>query len=270
MTAPTDMRVVTSARLRWHGAQIAWNVMPFVVLVLAWYLLAISGTIPSVWLPSPTDVFTALRRMVQSGEYARDIEVSLRRLTLGFILSAGLGVSLGIIMGIWPKIGAAIMPLASFFSALSGIVWVPIAILWFGLGSATVAFIIWNSMFWVVLFNTLLGVQSVPAIYESALLTMGGRKARVVRDVVIPGALPNIVTGFRLGLGFGWRGLISAEIFAASSGLGFQIYNASYYLHTDVVIGVLITIGVIWLAIDRLCLAPLEKRTIQRWGSVRS
>ncbi len=265
-TAVTLRRPSSRVRLRRGLSKAAWNVAPFITLVVVWQAISTLRLVPRVWLPPPTGVLTALEDLVSSGQYFGAIGASLLRLMTGFIVSAIVGVALGMAMGIRRGLADALMPLVSFMSAISGIIWVPLAILWFGLGPMTINFIVWNSIVWVVLFNTLVGVRSVPKIYESALLTMGGRRLRVIRDVLIPGALPNIVTGFRLGMGFGWRGLIAAEIFAASSGLGFLIFNASYYLKTDVVISALITIGVVWLATDRLLLAPLEKLTIRRWG----
>jgi NitT/TauT family transport system permease protein/taurine transport system permease protein len=114
-----------------------------------------------------------------------------------------------------------------------------------------------------------LGVRSVPRIMEQAVRTLGGGYAVLIRDVFVPGALPHIMSGVRSGLGFGWRALIAAELIAATSGLGFLIYDASNFLRSDkILVGILI-IGAIWMVLDNVVLKPLERRTVERWGTVR-
>jgi len=159
-------------------------------------------------------------------------------------------------------------PIVGFFNALSGIAWLPLAITWFGLGWTSVTFIMFNTIFFLVFFNTLVGVRAVPRIFEQAVLTMGGSRRDVIWEVLIPGALPSVVTGIRMSIGFGWRALIAAEMIATSTGLGFLIYNGANFLQSDTILVGIIVIGVLWLLTDRLLLRPLERRTIERWGLV--
>jgi taurine transport system permease protein len=100
------------------------------------------------------------------------------------------------------------------------------------------------------------------------VLTLGGGQRHVIFHVMLPGALPSIVTGIRMSIGFGWRALIAAEMIATSTGLGFLIYNAANFHQTDTILVGILTIGVLWLATDRLVLQPLERRTVERWGLV--
>ncbi|MEV5009228.1 ABC transporter permease subunit [Streptomyces sp. NPDC055692] len=95
---------------------------------------------------------------------------------------------------------------------------------------------------------------------------MGTGRLRMFWEVLLPGALPSIVTGLRIGLGYGWRGLVAAEIIASNAGLGYALFQAQKYFQTDVIIASMVIIGVLWLLMDRLLLAPLERRTIERWG----
>jgi NitT/TauT family transport system permease protein/taurine transport system permease protein len=113
-------------------------------------------------------------------------------------------------------------------------------------------------------------VRTVPRIFEQAVQTMGGSRRHVIVQVLIPGALPSIVTGLRLSIGFGWRALIAAEMIATSTGLGCLIFNAANFHQTDAILVGTITIGLLWLATDRFLLLPLERRTIERWGLVSS
>lgn len=264
----TWLRIPTTTAVRSLASHVTWFVFPYTVLLVVWSAVSAAEIVPRVWLPRPADVWDALQSLVASGTYLENIEVSLGRLMLGFAVSAALATSLGMFMGLRRGLADFVGPVVSFLNALSGIVWIPIAILWFGLGTATITFVIWNSMFFIILLNTLVGVKSVPRVYESALLTMGATRWRLIRDVMLPGALPNIVAGLRLGMGFGWRALIAAEMFAASSGLGYMIFNASYYFRSDVILVGLFTIGTIWLITDRVILVPFESWTVRRWGLV--
>jgi taurine transport system permease protein len=241
---------------------------PFVVLIAIWYAVAVSGRVPRNFLPSPLAVVQAFGELASDGRLARNIGDSAGRLVLGVVLSVVMGVSFGLLLGLHRGIAEFFEPLFSFMNALSGIAWVPLALVWFGIGPASVTFILWNSIFFLVLFNTMLGVKAVPRIFESAVLTLGGSRWRVVRDVMLPGAMPNIVLGLRMGIGFGWRALIAAEFIGASTGLGFMIFDASYFHRSDVILVGIIVIGLIWLITDRLLLVPLERWTIERWGLV--
>ncbi|MCS6779252.1 MAG: ABC transporter permease subunit, partial [Geminicoccaceae bacterium] len=124
--------------------------------------------------------------------------------------------------------------------------------------------------FFVVAYNTLLGVSTIPIELRRAAASLGAGRLAIVREVLLPGALPNIVTGIRTGLGFAWRGLIAAEMIATSTGLGYMLFLARDFYRTEVIVLGMILVGSIWLALDRLLLAPLERRTIERWGLVRA
>jgi taurine transport system permease protein len=249
---------------------IAWAVLPFVLLILIWYALFAVGFVSRVWLPSPLATWQALWGMITSGELVGDIGASIGRLTFAYVISAVMGIGIGLLVGIKRGFAEFVLPPISFLNGLSGLAFIPLAILWFGIGDPAVTFVVWNSVFFLVLYNTITGVQAVPKVYESAILTMGGGRWRLIRDVLIPGSLPNIVTGLRLGMGFAWRALIAAEIFAARDGLGHLIYISSYYLQTPRILAGLIVIGIIWLITDKLIFVPVERWTIQRWGMVTS
>ena len=107
-------------------------------------------------------------------------------------------------------------------------------------------------------------------VQTCALPILGGSRRHVIFQVLIPGALPSIVTGIRMSIGFGWRALIAAEMIATTTGLGFLIYNAANFHQSDTILVGIVTIGLLWLATDRLVLQPLERRTIERWGLVSS
>ncbi len=265
MARPRRRVLVGLKRRTWS---ITSALFPFAVLLAVWQLVTMARLVPTAFLPTPYQVVNAWVDIVKDGTYFNHVSASLARVGIGFTVSAGLGIAIGVLMGLRRGIAEFVQPLASFLNALSGIAWVPLAITWFGLGPVAVTFIIWNSIFFLILFNTVVGIKAVPMIYENAVLTLGGNRWHVVTQVLIPGALPNMVTGLRMGMGFGWRALIAAEMIAAPSGLGFMIFNARDYRRTDLILVGIVTIGLIWLGTNRLLLVPLERWTIERWGMV--
>jgi taurine transport system permease protein len=243
---------------------------PFVVLVAAWALVTRTGLVPSLFLPPPLDVARVAWELARDGSLWINIAASLGRVLLGIVASVPLAVGLGVVVGLNRRLAPVVEPIVGFFNALSGIAWLPLAITWFGLGWTSVTFIMFNTIFFLVFFNTLVGVRAVPRIFEQAVRTLGGSRRHIILQVLIPGALPSIVTGIRMSIGFGWRALIAAEMIATSTGLGFLIYNAANFHQSDTILVGIVTIGLLWLATDRLVLQPLERRTIERWGLVSS
>jgi taurine transport system permease protein len=243
-------------------------VLPFVGLVLVWYgVSAVVDPRPAV-LPKVDRVGETLVDLVQDGSLRRHVLASLERLLLGVVVGTVTGVAAGVLAGLNRRVAELLNPLVLFFGALSGIVWIPLAIAWLGIGQAMAVFIIWNSVFFLVFGNTLLGVQMVPVILENGVRTLGAGRLRTIWQVTLPGALPNVISGVRSGIGFGWRALIAAEIVGASSGLGQMVYEAANFHRSDVIIVGSLVIGLIGVAMDRWILAPLERRTIERWGMV--
>lgn len=240
------------------------------VLVAAWALVTRAGIAPPLFLPSPMDVARVAWELARDGSLWVNIAASLGRVLLGIVASVPLAVGLGVVVGLNRRLAPVVEPIVGFFNALSGIAWLPLAITWFGLGWTSVTFIMFNTIFFLVFFNTLVGVRAVPRIFEHAVRTLGGSRRHVIVQVLIPGALPSIVTGIRMSIGFGWRALIAAEMIATSTGLGFLIYNAANFHQSDTILVGIVTIGLLWLATDRLVLQPLERRTIERWGLVSS
>ena len=241
---------------------------PFAALVVAWALVTRTGLVAPLFLPPPGDVVRTAWELGRDGSLWVNIAASLGRLLLGIAVSVPLAVALGVLVALNRRLAPVVEPIVGFFNALSGIAWLPLAITWFGLGWTSVTFIMCNTIFFLVFFNTLVGVRAVPRLFENAVRTMGGSRRHVILQVLIPGALPSIVTGFRMAIGFGWRALIAAEMIATSTGLGFLIYNAANFHQSDTILVGIITIGLLWLATDRLVLQPLERRTIERWGLV--
>jgi taurine transport system permease protein len=242
--------------------------IPFVGLLVIW-VVSWQVTQPALGtFPSVARVIDTLVELAANGELWANVAASMSRWGISLVLAVGLGVALGVLAGLNRFMAMFFEPLATFFTAMSGIVWLPLAFVWFGFGTATIVFVIWNSMFFLVFANTLLGVRSVPTVLEDSIRTLGGGRYEVVRNVILPGALSHIMSGVRAGLGFGWRALIAAEIIGASAGLGAMIFHATEFLRSDIIVAGNLVIGTIGMSIDLLVLAPIERRTIERWGLV--
>jgi NitT/TauT family transport system permease protein/taurine transport system permease protein len=265
--AIADRRAQALKRRRWLGAFLR-GASPFALLLALWYWLTARGVLPPIFLPSPAEVARVVWEMVRDGSLPAHVGASLGRVLVGLVVSVPLGIGLGVVMGFRRGVARAVEPVASFLNSLSGIAWLPLAITWFGIGWVSVTFILFNTIFFLVLFNTLVGVRGVPRIFEHGLLTLGGRRRHIIFQVLIPGALPSIVTGIRMSMGFGWRAILAAEMISSTNGLGFLIYNAANFHQTDTIIAGILIIGSIWLVTDRLLLVPIERWTVERWGLV--
>lgn len=253
----------------WRGGAIVRSAIPFLLLLLLWHGLVSGFAVSPLVFPSLPAVARAALEGLRDGSLLLHLAASLMRIALGTAIALVLAVPLGMAMGVSRAVAIFFTPLLRFFSVLAGIAWIPIATLWFGYGFGAIVFVIVNAVFFVVAYNTLLGVATIPIELRRAAASLGARRLAMVREVLLPGALPNIVTGIRTGLGFAWRALIAAEMIATSSGLGYMLFLARDFYRTEVIVLGMILIGCTWLALDRLILAPLERRTIERWGIVR-
>jgi NitT/TauT family transport system permease protein/taurine transport system permease protein len=242
---------------------------PLGLLLLVWVLAV--RLVPAVArvFPSVEDVALAGVQGVRDGTLLHHVGQSLLRVAVGTGLAVVVSVPLGVLMSVSRPVSALLTPLFRFFSVLAGIAWIPIATLWFGYGFGAITFVIFNAVFFVVTYNTLLGVASIPRPLRYAAASLGAGPGRMLVEVLLPGALPNIVTGIRTGMGYAWRGLIAAEMIATNAGLGYMLFLARDFYRTEVIVLGMILIGALWLLLDRLLLAPLERATIERWGLVR-
>jgi taurine transport system permease protein len=268
--APSTGPVPPPPRVNRRGRKLAAlsPALPFLGLVVIWYVAWIVFEPRPAVLPAPQQMLRTATGLISDGTLLRNIYASVERLLLGSVVGILTGVAAGVLAGLNKRVAAFFNPLVVFFSSLSGIVWLPLALVWLGIGRAMVVFIIWNSVFFLVFSNTMLGVQMVPVALEHGVRALGASRSRTIWQVTLPGAMPHIIAGIRAGFGFGWRALIAAELIGATSGLGQMIYSATNFHRSDIIIIGSITIGVIGVAMDRLLLARLERRTVERWGMV--
>lgn len=246
-------------------------VRPFVsAVIIAVIWSALAWIVPEQILPRIPAVLAAGGALVAKGILPDYVQESLRHLLVASVAGVVIAVPAGLVLGMSRRVAAFFSPLLSFFASLSGIAWLPMMLVWFGFNAKTIVISINYTVIFPVMYATLLGARTVPEVYVNAVRTMGGGRWTVIRDVIVPGALPNIITGVRLGIAYGWRALIAAEMLVAANGLGFLIFNARSVGDLSSVIFGMLVIGTLWLAMDRLILRPIEVATIERWGLMRT
>lgn len=257
-------------QLRWRWVMQP-GLLPLLVVIVVWVLLPQFLSIPSYKFPTFTQVVSDLWTLTSNGTLPGALAASLVRLVVAFGIGSALGVIVGLGITLSNRLRTFLLPLIAFFNSIAGIAWIPMAIAWFGFGNGPVLFVIANNIFFVVVYNTILGARSIPAVLFDGVRVLGGsRRSVLVREVLLPGAMVGVLSGLRTGLAFGWRALIAVELIAASSGLGYVSIQASRLYDGATVVSVIVVIGVVWLAMDRFFLRPLETRTIVRWGMISS
>jgi ABC-type nitrate/sulfonate/bicarbonate transport system permease component len=245
------------------------GLVPFGLALSIWAILPLAIDYPSYMLPPLPDVWIHLREIAADGTLAGHIAGSLGRLALGFALGAGIAVPLGIAIALNRHVADTLKPLLTFLQSIAGIAWVPLAIIWFGIGIGSVVFVIANTIFFAMLYNTVIGVQAIPQALHRAVRSLGGRGLSLATVLILPGALVQLIVGFRTAMAYGWRALVAGEMIAGTNGLGYMTIEAVQWYRTETVLIGMIAIGLIWLVMDRLVFVPLERATVQRWGIVQ-
>ena len=244
------------------------TVAPFAVLVAAWWIVTELQVFPPVFLPGPMKVLHTFGSLVYTGILPEYLQDSIVRLAVGAFWGIALGIPLGLLVGLNARAHQALWPLLLFFQAIGDIAWLPILVIWFGYGLTTMTIIIVYTVIFPVILNTVLGVRSIPIAMHRAALSLGASRPRLLWEVVLPGALPNIMTGLRNGLGYGWRALIATEIIVGTSGIGFLMFDARRAGSVVEILLGMIILGILWYIVDGWILAPIERATGQRWGLV--
>ena len=244
----------------------ARGVAGVLLLLVAWQASVPLVGMSSYFYPSPADVYRAFVDLVRKGILPLYLADSMGRYAIGLVAGAVLGIVFGVLIGMHRRIALALSPLLKFLFAIVEVAWIPIFVVWFGYGIETIVLALVYVVFFPVMYNTLLGVRTAPQILVNAVRSLGASHWQVLRLVILPSALPGIITGLRLGAGFAFRGLVFAEMVAAKTGIGYLIFEGAQSQQTSRTIVGMIVMGLLWLAIDQFYLRPIERATIQRWG----
>src|SRR5919106_4066610 len=235
-----------------------------------WEAFARSGLFAPALAPSVVLIGSALARLVRSGAMLLHVLYTLYRVLFGFVLAGAVGVFIGILMGRFRRVERFFVPLVSVLMPIPSLAWVPVFILWFGLGNAATIALVFYAAAFPVIFNTWTGVRSVNRIWIRSAQAMGADEKVLFHKVVLPGSLPFVLTGFRQAFARSWIAVVGGEMIAATSwGLGWVIFDSKEFLNTDVMLASLAVIGVVGLVFERVIFEPLERQTVGRWNMVK-
>jgi NitT/TauT family transport system permease protein len=249
------------------------SILFFAGLLLLWELAVRTHLWSPVLLPAPIKVLEYLQSAAADGTLWQAILITLKRLVLGYVIGLIGGVPLGLVTARWNLLHDTIGTLALGLQTLPSVCWVPLALLWFGQSEAAMLFVVVMGTLWSVVIATDTGVRHVPPIYRRAALTMGSKGFHIWLTVILPAALPFIVSGMKQGWAFAWRSLMAAEIFVTiltGFGLGQLLHYGRELNAMDQVIAVMFVIVVIGLLADKTIFAPVERFLHRRWGTSQS
>ena len=264
-TPSPALAAAASENARWRV--IARNAFPFVVVFVLWETVARLGMFPPRLFPSLVEVARAFINLTISGILPHHALDTVLRLLVGFVLAAIVGVALGILMGRSRRVEDIALPLVSIGAPIPGLAYAPLFLLWFGLGNKSAVLLVAFVSAFPIIFNTWTGVKAVKEIWVRSAQAMGANDRSLFVKVILPGALPYILTGLRLGLAQAWRILVGVEMLAAVPwGLGWLIFGAREFLNTDVMLAGVAVIGIIGLMLEKLVFQRLEQFTVVRWG----
>ena len=254
-----------------EGASGMISLMTATVLIALWFLVTESGWVKPLFLPSPLSVWDkfwlAMTEGVSNSTLAQHTLASIGRVFGAFLLALVTAVPIGILMGVNRFVRGLFDPIIEFYRPLPPLAYLPLVIIWLGIGEFPKVFLIYLAIFAPMAIAARAGVRSVSTEQIHAAYAMGATRGQVISQVIMKAALPEIFTGMRIGIGVGWTTLVAAEMVAANRGLGFMVLNAAENLESDTVIMGIFIIGIFAFAFD-LLIRYLEKTLIPWKGRV--
>ena len=238
-------------------------IVPVLILVV-WTILEKKGSLNTVIMPAPSKILSTFISLVKSGQLWKNLSISLIRVLKGYAIAACLGIVLGILIGLFRHLNRLTDLLIQIIKPIPPIAWIPLVILWFGIGDEGKVFLIFLGGFFTILINVVDGIRQTDRKLIEVSRSMETPFLKHVFLLVIPHSAPNIFTGLRVGLSSCWMCVVAAELVSSTTGLGYMIMNARQFGQTDVVIVGMLTIGVLGKVMDSL-LRVVEKAVI-RWA----
>ena len=254
-----------------------WFIFPILVVFAFWELISRLKMVNPILLPPPTAVFRHLWDLLSPKGIGgvpyfmeRHALTSFYRIMIGYLTASIIFTFLGFLMGINRRAYAFFSPIITLMLPIPGLAWVPIVILWLGLGDPTIIFIVLLVSIFPIIYNTAAGVKAITKKQIWAAEMMGATRGQIMRKILFPGALPYIITGQKLALGAAWRALIGTEMVVATGwGLGYIIFEARTFMDTETVYGGIAMIALLGLTLEKIIFGRIEKMTIERWGLSR-
>lgn len=234
-------------------------VATFAGILAVWSLLSYGNLVSPTFLPSPGKVWHSFITNIQDGDFWGYVGISAYRVLMGYLLTCLLAIPLGILAGTFKIFEAIVVPVTEFIRYMPATAFIPLIIVWIGLGESAKVAVIFVGCFFQMVLMVADNAKSVSGELLQASYTLGASRIQVLRKVLLPALLPDLMNSLRLIMGWAWSYLVAAELFAASSGLGFMIMRAQRYMQTETIFLGILIIGLLGLIIDRL-FALLNKR----------
>ena len=275
MTAASQQRLARieakaatpSPRRHARAVRFVRGAVAIAILLGAWEYFARSGYFSQAITPPLETIGAALVAMIADGSIFKHTLATMLRVAVGLAIALALAIPLGMLMGRHPRWERILRPPVVVLMPIPSLAWVPLVVLWFGIGSvATVLVVVYASTF-SLLYNVWTGVKTINPLWVRAAQAMNADGTRLFRYVIWPAALPSIITGIRLAFGRAWIAVIGGELLASPEwGLGKLIFDAKEYLNADVMLAALLVVGVIGLFFERVVFQWLEQVTVNKWG----
>ena len=246
------------AKKRGIGYWILYLALPILILI-AWEGAALAGMIHSYSMPAPTEILQVVIEYIKNGQLWTNIQVSLIRVLEGFFLALVIAFVIGVNVAIFPKFDVFTDLVIQILRPIPPIAWIPLAILWFGIGQSSKIFIIFLGAFFPIFINTVDGIKNIDGKYFELCAVYETSKIELIKKIIIPGALPSITTGIRLGLGNAWVCVVAAEMIGATSGVGYMLSNGRSLSRPDIVILGMLIVGIFGKIMDDILKKIREK-----------
>lgn len=248
-----------------QGGTLGLSVATMAGLLLSWWAVTASGLVEPLFLPSPGAVLAKLAQTWTEG-FTGDplwahVAISTARVFGAFLLACLIGIPLGLAMGMSPLMRGLLDPPIEFYRPIPPLAYLPLMIIWFGIGETSKVLLIFLSVFAPVALGARAGVRSAAIEQIHAAYSFGATRWQVLRHVILPSAMPEILTAMRIGIGFGWTTLVAAEMVAATQGIGYMVLTASQFLQTSTVVMGIVVIAAIAYAFDML-MRLVERRVV--------
>ena len=261
-------------KLRWPlSRHLTLSLATLAVLLVIWWAVAAAHWVSPLFLPAPGQVLNKLLTIASPQGFMdatlwQHLAASLGRIVVALLAATIIGIPVGIAMGLSPTVRGILDPLIELYRPVPPLAYLPLMVIWFGIGETSKILLIYLAIFAPVAMSTLAGVKSAQQVRIRAAQSLGANRAQVLWLVILPGALPEILTGLRIGLGVGWSTLVAAELIAATRGLGFMVQSAGEFLATDVVLAGIAVIAIIAFSLE-LGLRALQRRLTPWHGEIQ-
>jgi len=235
---------------------------------MVWEVTSRLSGLPDFMFPSLTQIFTTLFNGLLTGQIIGAIGKSLGRIIIGFTIATLLGIILGYLIWRYKLVEETLGFVVTALQSIPSIVWFPLAIIWFGLNDFAIIFIITIGATWTMTISATSGFKNVPVLYQQVAKTLGSQGFHFMRTVIIPSAVPQLLSGMRIAWAFSWRALMAGELLGASDGLGHLLETGRALGQMDLVISVMIIITIIGTIMDHIVFLRLERNIQKKWGII--